>query len=466
VAKQPNILWICTDQQRWDTIGALSNDRINTPNIDRLVAEGVACTHAFCQSPICTPSRASFLTGMYPDTIHACSNGNERYAEAAPLVTKLLADADYCCGLSGKLHLAGAHGRIEPRPEDDGYTVFQWSHSHRDLWPAGHAYANWVRSQGVNLGAHYRQHGSMPTELHQTTFCAEKAIEFIDHNWDQPWLMSVNIFDPHPPFDPPDEYRRRYDPDAVGEPDFVPSDMEAQELLSDVDFQSKPAHPDSFGGREKVAAYYAMIELIDWNVGRMMEALERTGQRENTLVIFTSDHGEMLGDHGLLLKGCRLYDSLVRVPLIFSWPGVLPEGRRTDALVELTDIAPTLLDFAGVDGAERMAGKSLRPLLTGKTEEHRRVVRSIYFDALSLVNPERTDFKRSRASMIRTKKHKLCVYHGTGQGELFDMEEDPGEHDNHWNDPAWASLRLELTERAFDAAAKAADTGPEPTRVF
>ena len=114
--KPPNVLWICTDQQRWDTIGALGNRHINTPNIDRLVAQGTACTNAYCQSPICTPSRASFLTGCYPSTVHGCSNGNEYWAEAAPLVTKLLADAGYCCGLAGKLHLAGTAGRIEPRP--------------------------------------------------------------------------------------------------------------------------------------------------------------------------------------------------------------------------------------------------------------------------------------------------------------------------------------------------------------
>ena len=148
---RPNILWICTDQQRYDTIGALGNEHIRTPNIDRLVSEGTAFTHAFCQSPICTPSRASFLTGMYPSSVHGCTNGNAYWAGAAPLVTKLLADAaSYDCGLAGKLHLAGAHGRIEPRG-DDGYRVFHWSHDSRDQWPEGHAYADWVRGQGRTL---------------------------------------------------------------------------------------------------------------------------------------------------------------------------------------------------------------------------------------------------------------------------------------------------------------------------
>ena len=166
---RPNILWICTDQQRYDTVRALGNEHINTPNIDRLVSEGTAFTHAFCQSPICTPSRASFLTGMYPSTVHGCSNGNDYWAGAAPLVTKLLADeAHYDCGLAGKLHLAGAHGRIEPRG-DDGYSVFHWSHDSRDQWPEGHAYADWVRAQGQVLAELREDMASLPPELHQTT---------------------------------------------------------------------------------------------------------------------------------------------------------------------------------------------------------------------------------------------------------------------------------------------------------
>ena len=126
--RQPNILWICTDQQRFDTISALNNTQLKTPNIDKLVATGVAFERAYCQSPICTPSRASFLTGMYPSSVHACGNGNEYWAEAAPLVTTLLADAGYDCALAGKFHLAGARGRIEPRPKHDGYRLFHWSH--------------------------------------------------------------------------------------------------------------------------------------------------------------------------------------------------------------------------------------------------------------------------------------------------------------------------------------------------
>ena len=141
--------------------------------------------------------------------------------------------------------------------------------------------------------------------------------------------------------------------------------------------------------KEVMAAYYAMIELIDDNVGRMIQALEESGQRENTLVIFTSDHGELLGDHQLVGKGCRFYECLVRVPLICSWPGRVQEGRVCDALVELMDIAPTLLELAEVPAPDRMQGRSLWPLLTGQTQTHRAYVRSEYYRALNPDAPGR-----------------------------------------------------------------------------
>ena len=464
--RRPNILWICTDQQRWDTISSLGNECIRTPNIDRLANEGVAFLKAFCQSPICTPSRSSFLTGMYPSSVHGCSNGNDRWAEAAPLVTKTLADSGYRCGLVGKLHLAGCHGRIEPRPEDDGYSVFHWSHSHKDMWPEGHSYADWVKGKGGTLGEMYQEKGYMDPELHQTKFCADKAIEFMEENAGHPWLMSVNIFDPHVPFDPPQSYLDKYDPESVPNPLFRESDLASQEKLAGVDFQVVASDPESFQAKEKIAAYYAMIEQIDDHVGRMLDCLNRSGQREDTLVIFTSDHGEMLGDHGLITKGCRFYEGLVHVPLIISWPSVISQGIRKRSLVELTDIAPTLLDYAGVEKGERMIGRSLRRLLESEVDAHRKFVRCEYYRALSLLAPGREGWEGSYATMIRTDRYKLVVYHGHGSGELFDLEKDPGEFNNLWRDPDCNEIRFDLMKAMLDQSAFAVDLGSETTCVF
>jgi arylsulfatase len=465
---RPNILWICTDQQRFDTIGALGNPYIHTPHIDRLVRSGVAFRHAFSQSTICTPSRASFLTGLYPSSVHGCTNGNDYWADAAPLVTKLLADAGYDCGLAGKLHLAGAQGRTEPRPAEDGYRVFHWSHHPQDDWEQGHAYADWVRSQGEVLAELYKHPEDIPPYLHQTTWCADRAIDFIKEQREQPWLMSVNTFDPHAPFDPPQVYLDRYDPSSLPGPLFRSGDIASQARLAGIDFQTSAREPESFHARAIQAAYYAMIELIDENVGRMLMALEGTGQLENTVVVFTSDHGEALGDHGLLLKGCRFYEGLVRVPLIFSWPGHFRSGLVSDALVELTDITPTLLEICGLPWPERMQGRSLLPLLTGAANlhQHRDFVRSEYYRALNPDVPGRHDFDGTYATMIRDARYKLVVYHGHEIGELFDLRTDPWEFRNLWDDPDYADVRFDLMKKSFDALALAVDIGPEQVAYY
>ena len=474
--QQPNILWICTDQQRYDTIGALGNSYVSTPNIDRLVAEGVAFTHTYCQSPICTPSRASFLTGMYPSTVHVNGNGNDTFPATPPLVTRTLADTGYDCGLIGKLHLASAYQRIEPRV-DDGYRFWQYSHAPRDDWPQGHDYADWVCSKGQILGELTESLAGVPAPCHQTTWCAEKTIEFMRQPRQGPWLVTVNIYDPHPPFNPPKTYRDLFDPAAMPGPLFRESDIAQQRRLENIDFQSKVRQPHELDIRNPIiartpghdqtassgerdaktlqAAYYAMIKLIDDQLGRILAALEETGQRENTVIIFTSDHGEMLGDHGLIQKGCRFYEGLVRVPLIWSWPGRFKEGLRSDALVELTDITPTLLSLTGQDIPERMQGRSLLPILTGQApaDHHRDFVRCEYYDALDLPDA-------SFATMYRDTRYKLVIYHGHSLGELYDLREDPGEFNNLWDDPAHTEKKLDLIQRSFDASMLAMDRGP------
>ena len=458
--ERPNILWLCTDQQRYDTIGALNNPHVRTPNIDKLVAEGVAFTHAFCQSPICTPSRASFLTGMYPSAIHACTNGNEYWADSAPLVTKLLADEGYDGGLAGKFHLQGGMDRTEPRIPNDGYRFFEFSHAPRDSWEVGHDYRTWVEEKGHTLAELRKDPEAIPPELHQTSWAAAKTIEFIEDDHEgKPWFLSFNPYYPHPPFDPPHSYQDHFDPDTVPEPLFQESDLEAQHKLEGVDFQSKVRRPEEFDAQQIVAKYYAMIELVDDKIGEILDALERTGQRENTLIVFMSDHGETLGDHGLLFKGCRFYECLVRIPLIFSWPGHFKPGLVSDALVELTDVAPTLLEICGLEQPHRMQGRSLLSILNGETTTHREYVRSEYYHVL--MPREENDFEGTYGTMLRTDRYKLVVYHGHGLGELFDLEDDPGEFINRWDDPDYQQIRFELLLKSYDAQAFAVDIGPK-----
>ncbi len=454
--ERPNILWICTDQQRYDTIRSLGNKHIRTPNIDRLVETGAAFTHAFVQSPICTPSRASFLTGMYPSTIHACINGNDHWDEAAPLITKTLADAGYDCGLAGKFHLASAMAHEpELRPKDDGYRRFWYSHAPHQGIGKGNQYTDWLEREGHDFTALKKKHGYIPAPLHQTTWCTDKAIEFIKEPRTGPWLFSVNIYDPHGPFDPPQEYIDRFDIDSLPEPLFRETDLKAQERLQEISFQSKAKRPSYPDAKITLAKYWAQIELIDENVGRLLDFLENSGARENTIIIFHSDHGEMAGDHGLHKKGCRFYEGLVRVPLIISWPKRFKQGLRSSALVELTDIVPTLLELNEMPIPGTMQGKSLLPILEGKADpsEHRGFVRCEYYEVLQ--GP------RSYATMIRTKRHKLVNYHGHDAGELFDLEKDPHEFENLWDDPTYAEARFDLMKKSFDSLAFSVDIGSE-----
>ncbi|MCB1065215.1 MAG: sulfatase-like hydrolase/transferase [Verrucomicrobiae bacterium] len=454
--RRPNILLYCTDQQRFDTIGALGNPHVQTPTLDRLVNTGTAFTHTYCQSPICTPSRSSLMTGLYPSRVHNTRNGNATFPDHPPLISKLIADSGYDCGMIGKFHLQSSGHRTEPRL-DDGFRVWQFSHAPRDEWPRGeHDYADWVREKGGDLTAMRESPDRVPAEFHQTTWATQRAIEFIDDAGkaradDQPWFLNLNIYDPHPPFIPPKAYEDRFDPATLSGPHFEPDDLKTQEKLKAADFQGEVIPPEERDAKADQARYYAMIALIDDQLARLLAHLDASGQAENTIIIFTSDHGETLGDHGLMFKGCRFYEGLVRVPLIFHAPGKVAEKLQSDALVELLDLSATLLDLTGVALPAYHQGKSLLPILSGKAspDTHRDFVRCEYFDALA---PDFTGGHGAFATMHRTRSHKLSLYHSIGGvGELYDLSTDPWEHRDLWDNPDSRETRDQLILQSFDA---------------
>ncbi|TWU49848.1 sulfatase family protein [Rubripirellula reticaptiva] len=448
---RPNILWYCTDQQRFDTIGALGNPHVITPTLDQLVADGVAFTHAYCQSPICTPSRSSFMTGMYPSRVHNTRNGNESFPSEPPVVTKLIAESGYDCGMVGKFHLQSAGHRTEPRI-DDGFSYWKFSHAPRDDWSEGHDYAEWVRERGGDLDAMRQSDQRVPPEFHQTTWGTECAIDFISkqRTSDQPWLLNVNIYDPHPPFVPPKVYADRFDRDAMPGPHFRQSDIAHQTKLASLDFQDELKTPEQHNAKQVQAHYYAMIAQIDDQFARILDLLDQIGQRDNTVIIFTSDHGESLGDHGLMFKGCRFYEGLVRVPLIFSCPARFQRGVIGSGLVELLDLTSTLMDLCGLSCPDTMQGRSLLPVLRGEADPNhlRTSVRSEYFDAL---DPQFTGGTGTFGTMYRTERHKLCMYHNKNLGELYDLQEDPWEFNDLWDAADHQDIKHRLIREAFDA---------------
>ncbi len=485
--QRPNILWLCTDQQRFDSLGGYGNPYVETPNLDRLAAEGVQFDHAYAQSPVCTPSRASFLTGRYPRTTRARQNGQSIPPDER-LVPRILADAGYTCGLVGKLHVGAAHPRpdrpVEQRIED-GYSWFDWSHQPPPNaaqatmdWPLN-SYSNWLRARGVEFDRTPHpesgevQFGVAEEDQH-TTWCAETAGRFVETmaGFSQPWLLSVNLYDPHHPFDPPKELIDRYVEllDELPLPAYVEGELdtkpEVQRWHHEGSYQG--ARSIAFPGRSDRehrvmrAAYWAMIDLIDRQLGRILDTLDRTGQRDNTIVIFHADHGELLGDHGLYLKGPYFYDPAVRVPLIMNWPGGLPAGRRIDGLVELVDLAPTLLELTGADPEPGMQGRSLLPMINDPSGEPagRDDVYAEYYNACQDHHGE-----RAYVTMVRTAEHKIIVQHGAGGGvggELYDLVEDPGEVVNRWDDPAYLTAKVAMLQRMVDRMARTVD--PLPVR--
>ena len=389
------------------------------------------------------------MTGMYPSRVHNTRNGNDTFPAYPPVITKLIADSGYDCGLIGKFHLQSSGHRTEPRI-DDGFSYWKFSHAPRDDWQKGHDYADWVRNQGGDLDAMRESDDRVDPSMHQTTWSTECAIDFINQQrGDQPWLLNINIYDPHPPFIPPRVYAEQFDQSEMPGPHFRPSDLEQQKRLASLDFQDELKTPEEHDAFKVQALYYAMIKQIDDQLARILNELDRLGIRENTVIIFTSDHGEALGDHGLMFKGCRFYEGLVRVPLIFSWPNHFQTSVTSDALVELLDLTSTLMEVAGLECPDYMQGKSLLPILKGGSDnDHRKFVRSEYFDAL---DPFFTGGTGTFGTMYRTRRHKLCMYHDKELGELYDLETDPWEFDDLWDSPGHQTIKHQLIREAFDA---------------
>lgn len=475
--QRPNILWLCTDQQRTDTLGCYGNPLVATPNIDRLAAMGVLFEQAYCQSPVCTPSRASFLTGRYPRTTRCRQNGQKIPADEK-LVSKMFAENGYLCGLAGKLHLAPCHPDVCPGVEariDDGYQSFDWSHA-----VGGHAWAlddylQWLDDRGAALrrepieGVRQTFYGNDPEER-QSTWCTDRALRFMraSRKFGHPWFMSVNFYDPHHPFDPPRELMDKYM--ALGEqiplPHYAEGELAGKPVYQRMDSEKAYNTNAAFDyakmtereHRAARASQWAMLEHLDTQVGRLLEALEASGELGHTIIVFMSDHGEMLGDHGIYWKGPYFYQELVRVPLIVAWPGRIASGVRSEALVELVDLAPTLLEAAGLPIYAGIQGKSLWPLLTGARDSgtHRDSVYCEYYNA----QPWHPDLP-PQATMVFDGRCKLVRMHASKEGELYDLQADPEEYRNLYDVAQYAEAKTRLLELLSDRMAWTVDPLPE-----
>jgi arylsulfatase len=417
----PNVLLIMLDQYRFDYLGAAGAGFVSTPNADRLAARGVRFTHCFTNSPLCAPARVSLATGLSPTRFGKIANGCH-LPRGTLTYYQRLRDHGYRVGCVGKLDLAKTaryNGRHGDRPR-----VYEWGFTHPEecegkahAWkspePLG-PYGFYLQQRGLyekfyeNYQARLEgkfplwQDSPLPTDAYEDAYIGRRAAEWIERvPTDFPFHYFVSFVGPHPPFDPPTAYAERYRaaemPPAVcdslaGKPERVKSRQLS--LASDEVLQMR-------------RQYCASIELIDDHIGKVLEVLEGCGLLENTYVIFTSDHGEMLGDHGLWKKQVA-YEPALRVPLLIMGPGI--EGNRvSDALIELSDLNPTICELAGLPPQEDIDAYSFAGVLRGETNVHRN-------DAVSALEGFRC---------IRTARHKLIV--NDDLMELYDLYEDPCE---------------------------------------
>ncbi|MEM7734478.1 MAG: sulfatase-like hydrolase/transferase [Deinococcota bacterium] len=493
--RPPNFLVICTDQMRADHLGVAGNPVIKTPNLDALAQTGSHFERAYVNCPLCMPSRATMFTGLTPRGHGVRTNGIP-LDTSLPTLTSALNVAGYQTASIGKLHFSNYTLNDEASSEvvsqELPELIANWKQNvvnhiqtpyygfeHVDI-TLGHGsfvggdYENWLKKehpqQWKNLQTEgvrpspsgLEQSGTSPLDerFHHTTYVANQTIEYLDElDQQRPFFLFSSFPDPHHPYELPNDWDPMYLPEDVMSP--VCREGEFDDLASffkdifenDVQLsgRGKATNIPKNHRLELIARTYDMVSLLDKHIGRILAALDAKDLRDNTVIVFMSDHGDMLGDHQLLNKGPFHFEGLLRVPMIWSWQGHI-KSQQTQALISLLDFAPTILDLAQVAVPEgpsspeapqqppAWAGRSQVPVLMGEQANVQ--------DAVLIENDE--DYLGLRLRTLVTANHKLTTYtSATGPepyGELFDLENDLHELYNLWSKADYQALKLDLTQ--------------------
>lgn len=433
---RPNIVFLLADDQRPDTIHALGNQAIQTPHLDRLVKEGTSFTRAICANPICTPSRAEILTGATGFRNGVLDFGRRINPELA-LWPRAMKEAGYRTWYVGKWHNDG-------RPTERGFErtngLFAggggkwWGKSDVPQHPRDHngrvvtGYKGWVLQTDAGQLQPKRGVGLMP-EISRTF--ADSAIELIRTQPDGPFFLQVCFTAPHDPLLMPPGFEKKYDPNTLPLPkNFLPEHPfdHGNFMGRDEQLFEWPRTPEMV--RRELAVYYAVISHMDQEIGRILEALEETGQRENTIIIFSSDHGLSVGSHGLRGKQ-NMYEHTINVPLVFQGPGI-PKGKLSSAQCYLRDLFPTACELAGLPIPKTVEGRSLVAVLKGKQA-------AVYDHVFG--------YFRDSQRMIRGNEYKLIEYPKANRAQLFHLPSDPWELKNLAGDPKHREAEAALRDR-------------------
>lgn len=522
MAKKPNFLLVTTDQHRWDCFG-FGPRQVRMPNVERLARKGVRFDTCITPNPLCQPARASIVTGMLPLTHGVVDNGIDLDpAHAAKGFGALLAAAGYSTSLVGKAHLSskatysptgtpecqhssvtygddwsgpymgfdhvelavmGHHSRvtpsahISPMPFEPPHGQHYERYFHSQGQP-GEARERYMKSSdGKGMLAGQTWNSALPAEWHTTNWVTDRAVARLGDlaTEDAPFCLWVSYPDPHHPFDCPAPWNTLYDPATVDLPkhrkrDFTTRPWWHKELYGKDEAIGRDQYTDPTGKqkaprigqptedelRHITSNYYGMIAFIDDGLGRVLDALRDHGLEDDTIVIFTTDHGELLGDHGLMLKGPTLYESLVRVGFVMTAPDAVA-GHVVTEPVSTLDIAATFYDYAGISTPDGVQSQSLRPLLdpTGG------VTRACAWNEWN-ADKERYGVELT-LRMVRTQRHKAIFELNSGAGELYDLQTDPDELHNLFDDPAHRPLRDDLERLMRSRPGPVLQTFPAPS---
>jgi arylsulfatase len=466
---RPNIILIMTDQQRFDTIGGWGHEHMITPTMDRLVQEGLSFRNAFCPGATCVASRAAIFTGMYPHNTGTYSF--DSWGEHRNWVQDLNESGYHCVNI-GKMHFTprdvpgGFHERVvvenptnktlDNGGADDDWGRFMRIHGVQRPNDRNKTDPDWLKKyQGVAW--------HLEEKFHSDVFIGDSTLAWIrDYQGKEPFFLQVGFTGPHEPWDPLERHLAQYEgrelPKRIfreGELDEKPPQHKGHKEMhattgheSVIDMYS-PTEEDIDRMRRH---YYAKITTVDEKLGQVIDGLEEKGYLENSLLIFCSDHGELLGDHTLAYKWL-MYDPIVHIPLIVR-DGRRPElaGQSTEDLVSLMDIGPTILQAAGLEVPTYLEGRSLQPYCAGKGDEFQ---------------PREWVFAEDNYQiMMRGQRHKMVYYIGQEQGELYDLQEDPNELYNLWDQDQHKELKGELLQRLLSwlAASTYYNAGYKRTR--
>ena len=452
-ASGPNLLILIGDDHAAYTLGVDGDTHGATPRIDALARQGVYLRRAYCNSPLCTPSRQSIITGRLPHAV-GVTRLQTPLPESAVTLGDWLGDRGYETAAIGKMHFNSklTHGfdlRIDT-PEWEKWLKTHPPHQvdRRVPW---HPFRDPAR---VWLNADRKAFG-LPDRAMEATFFADQAADYIRRHKEAPFALVVGFNEPHSPFKFPDDWPRRYSPDAFEAPPVSPAD--------------RPGIPKIFQGltpeqtRGIRAAYYTSISYVDSKVGRILDALDASGQADNTIVVYLGDNGYMTGQHGRFEKHC-FYEPAVRIPVVIRWPKHLPEGRRIGEMIEGVDLLPTLLELLGVDAPPGLHGRSMADLVRGKPGEKGR---SYIF----------SEYLENEEAMIADSRYKLVV--GTGARRrtdgyvtddptpgpyvrLFDRESDPNEDVDLSGRHEMADTRRWLIDALYERITTTRNPGDQP----